>query len=347
MRKNIGVVVGLILLTSIGFTQGESSIKVKIKKSKGEMIYLQKAEQNKQILVDSAKVNWWGVAKLKTKVEESGFYQVSKAKKEGIPLVLHGKESVKINAGKELYNNYAITGSKDSELIHAYFGVKNNKDLPKDSLANYAKQFIEKNNTSLALFIALGDIKQADQKKYFGIAEKGIGKSHPNTVYHNVLKQYVKQLNQPRKAKQQPGGLAIGSVAPELNFESPEGDIITLESLRGKYVLIDFWASWCGPCRRENPNVVKAYNKYKDAGFDVYSVSLDKDKKRWIQAIKKDGLIWPSHVSDLKQWRSAAVQKYQFRGIPYTVLLDKEGKIIATRLRGKQLEAKLEELLGF
>ena len=139
----------------------------------------------------------------------------------------------------------------------------------------------------------------------------------------------------------------IGSVAPELNFPDPLGRVITLESLRGKYVLLDFWASWCGPCRRENPNVVRAYNKYKDAGFTVYSVSLDKDKNRWLQAIKGDGLVWPNHVSDLKQWRSEAVRLYGFRGIPHTILLDKEGKVIQKNLRGAALEVKLEELLGF
>ena len=111
------------------------------------------------------------------------------------------------------------------------------------------------------------------------------------------------------------------------------GEQKALEQYRGRVAYLDFWASWCGPCRRENPSVVKAYNKYKKSGFEVYSVSLDKDKNRWMQAIKQDGLIWPSHVSDLKQWRSAATGLYGFRGIPYTVLIDKEGKIIVTRLK--------------
>jgi thiol-disulfide isomerase/thioredoxin len=342
--KNILLIL-LALIPFLGITQGKTIIKIKAKKSKGNIIYLQKAEQNKQVVIDSAKFNFWGTAKLQADVKETGFYQVSKTQKEGIPLILKGEETIKIKTSIAIIKDYSITGSKDSELLHKYFGVKNNKDVTKDSLVKYAGKFIERNNKSLALFIALGDIKE--RKKYFTLAEKGIGETYPNTQYHQALQQAVKALNAPAKNKAPQAGIGVGSKAPELNMPSPAGEIITLESLRGKYVLIDFWASWCGPCRRENPTVVKAYNKYKEAGFEVYSVSLDKDKVRWEQAIKQDGLIWPSHVSDLKQWRSAATGLYGFSGIPYTVLIDKDGKIIATRLRGPQLEAKLAELFGF
>ncbi|MFQ5445757.1 MAG: TlpA family protein disulfide reductase, partial [Saprospiraceae bacterium] len=110
-------------------------------------------------------------------------------------------------------------------------------------------------------------------------------------------------------------------------------------------LLIDFWASWCGPCRRENPHVVEAYHKYHDKGFDVLGVSLDKTKARWVAAIEKDGLIW-HHVSDLKGWQNAAARLYGVRSIPHTVLLDKEGKIIARGLRGTALTAKLEDIFG-
>jgi thiol-disulfide isomerase/thioredoxin len=136
-----------------------------------------------------------------------------------------------------------------------------------------------------------------------------------------------------------------GKVAPEIALKSPEGKVIKLSSLRGKYVLIDFWASWCGPCRKENPNVVRLYNKYKNKGFTVYSVSLDKDAAAWKGAIASDGLVWPNHVSDLLHWNSPMPALYGFQGIPYTVLVDKEGKIIATGLRGETLEQKLSELL--
>ena len=133
-------------------------------------------------------------------------------------------------------------------------------------------------------------------------------------------------------------------VAPEIALKNPNGQEIRLSSLRGKYVLVDFWASWCTPCRRESPNVVRMYNKYKDQGFTVYSVSLDDNGDAWKAAIEKDGLIWPNHVSDLLQWKSPMPQLYGFNGIPYTVLVNPEGNIIGTGLRGEVLEQKLKEI---
>lgn len=135
-------------------------------------------------------------------------------------------------------------------------------------------------------------------------------------------------------------------LAPEIALKTPAGKVLKLSSLRGKYVLIDFWASWCGPCRRENPNVVNLYKKYKDKGFTIYSVSLDQDANAWKQAIAADGLEWPNHVSDLMGWNTPMTALYGFSGIPYTVLLDKEGNIIETNLRGSALEQKLVELIG-
>lgn len=136
------------------------------------------------------------------------------------------------------------------------------------------------------------------------------------------------------------------AIAPEIALNNPQGKQIKLSSLKGKYVLIDFWASWCGPCRQENPNVVRLYNEYKDKGFTIYSVSLDKDISAWQKAIESDGLSWPNHVSDLLGWESSMPQLYGFQGIPHTVLIDKEGKIIGVGLRGQSLEQKLKELFN-
>ena len=145
------------------------------------------------------------------------------------------------------------------------------------------------------------------------------------------------------KVLQLRGAALVGDVAFNLKGNTPDGKIMDLSSLRGKYVLIDFWASWCGPCRKENPNVVRMYNKYKEKGFDILGVSLDNNKDKWKAAIAKDKLTW-HHISDLKGWSSALAKPYGVRGIPYTVLVNREGVIIAKKLRGAALEAKLKEL---
>jgi peroxiredoxin len=159
------------------------------------------------------------------------------------------------------------------------------------------------------------------------------GKEFPNSKH---AKKLLSELPQ--------GTPALGEKAPNISLADTTGKIISLSSLKGKVVLIDFWASWCRPCRMENPNVVKAYEKYKDAGFTVYSVSLDENKSSWAQAIKKDNLKWNSHVSDLKGWQSSAAKLYGVTGIPATFLIDRDGNLIGKNLRGESLEAKLEEV---
>lgn len=146
-------------------------------------------------------------------------------------------------------------------------------------------------------------------------------------------------------------GTEIGNKAPEIKLKNPDGKEIALSSLRGKIVLIDFWASWCGPCRRENPNVVAVYKKYKDKkfkngkGFTVYSVSLDKNAESWKRAIIQDSLTWENHVSDLMYWNSEAARLYGVTGIPTNWLIDGDGIIVAKNLRGSALEQELEKLL--
>ena len=165
--------------------------------------------------------------------------------------------------------------------------------------------------------------------------EKALYKSFP---YIAFIQQFHQQVELERKT-------AIGSLAPEITLPDTDGNPRSLSSLRGKVVLLDFWASWCGPCRKENPNVVVAYNKYHDKGFEVFSVSLDKDRDSWLKAIATDKLTWSNHVSDLKYWKSTGAAAYGVTAIPNAFLIDREGKIVAKKLRGDALEQKLEEML--
>lgn len=160
-----------------------------------------------------------------------------------------------------------------------------------------------------------------------------LGKARPN---HPQVQQFVNNL-------QRLQGVNEGAMAPEINLATPAGPTLALSSLRGKYVLIDFWASWCGPCRRENPNVVKTYAAYKDKGFEIFGVSLDQNREAWLKAIETDKLVW-KHVSDLQYWNSAGAQAYQVNSIPQTFLVNPEGRIIAKGLRGAALDNYLAKL---
>lgn len=187
----------------------------------------------------------------------------------------------------------------------------------------------------IPFFILQFNVVQEPTIELLTAAKDAATKANPDSKYTQII---VQRYNEEAR-------LMIGGVAPEINLAQPEGGNLSLSSLRGKYVLIDFWASWCGPCRKENPNNVAMYNKYKDKGFEIYGVSLDQDPLRWKKAIEADGLTW-KHVSDLKGWSSSAGQTYNVKSIPATYLLDPAGKIIAKGLRGEELEAKLAEIFN-
>lgn len=206
------------------------------------------------------------------------------------------------------------------------------------------KRFIATHQNSPALIASLQTIDpKKDFKTYQTVVTQIINSMKGSTTAQQLSKAYAQV-----KAQHQANlFLAPGKPAPEIEMAGLDGKMKKLSDLKGQYVLIDFWASWCGPCRRENPNVVAMYNKYKDKGFTVFSISLDNKKDRWEQAIKADHLTWTNHVSDLKGWSNAAAKLYNIRSIPFSVLIDKEGKIIGTNLRGETLERALMSIFGF
>lgn len=234
-----------------------------------------------------------------------------------------------------------------SKTIEGEFNLGQQQVMKLDDDAQaFIKKFVSAHPSSLAnlpaLYLASDPqsrqqlLDPYDNFSYFDTTAKALAARYPTM---SSLKPLQDQLASIRT-------LAAGAIAPEIVLNDPNGKSIPLSSLRGKVVLIDFWASWCGPCRLEMPNVVAAYKKYKSKGFDVYSVSLDKDKTQWTDAIKKDGLVWPNHVSDLGYWQSAVVPLYKIQGIPLTFLIDKEGRIVARGLRGIALDEKLAELFA-
>ena len=229
--------------------------------------------------------------------------------------------------------NPVITNSVHSNLFYEYSNqIGETRDPAKRS--EIIKQMVDKHTNSPACILFIDLINAKTDIAYHKKLAKGLKKYSKN----GMVKDFINKTNNA-------GNLSVGGQAPEIELNSPDGKPIKLSSTRGSYVLIDFWASWCRPCRAENPNNVKLYEKYHDKGFEIYAVSLDKTKDAWLKAIERDNLTW-IHVSDLKFWQSAGAKTYNVSGIPYTVLLDKEGKIIATGLRGAELEKKLVELFG-
>lgn len=323
-------------------------------------------EYDKKIVkIDSALISKNGDFTIKTNLQQTAVYQLKLNDTTILMLVLKPGESVSINAdSKNLIESLNIKGSPDSKLIYdtqkeiQYFLTKTdslnniyiaNKDksnineiLPglqaeynKLILAqsDLIKKVITNNIHSLACLFFIDKLDFTNDFETYCKLDSVLYNDYPNNVFvieiHNKIQDAIK--------------LSIGHIAPEINLPDTSGNLVALSSLRGKIVLIDFWASWCGPCKQEIPNVKKIYSKYKSKGFEIYGVSLDKYENSWIGYIKKDSLNWVQ-VSDLKYWKSEAAALYEVKGIPYTVLIDKEGKIIAKGLRGDALEAKLDEI---
>jgi peroxiredoxin len=203
---------------------------------------------------------------------------------------------------------------------------------------NYIVQYLDTTHNAIMAMFVLGYSQNIEPEK-LSKTIAGLTNRFPNSQSIATIVAQYNQMVAQNKAKPQEG-----KPAPEITMADTSGKPFSLSMLRGKYVLVDFWASWCGPCRGENPNVVKAYNSYKDKNFTVLGVSLDKEKSPWIKAIAEDHLTW-YHISDLKYWNSAAVALYGFEGIPYNVLVNPEGNIIGTNLRGDALEMKLAEVI--
>lgn len=259
-----------------------------------------------------------------------------------------------VNFNGKLQSIYAKLRDADSlhamkandSLINAKVSVAQGEVT---ALKEYALSEIKKTDNPALTMFELGYYQSTANNTGFGIEPLAneqvlsiiddVLKKHPNHAGIGQLKQTL--VSQSMNAA---AGNWTGKQAPDFTLPDENGKPVSLSSLKGKYVLVDFWASWCKPCRMENPTVVAAYNKYKDKNFTILGVSLDENKEAWLAAIKKDQLTW-QHVSDLKQWNSMVLPIYKFNGIPYNILIDPQGKVIAEELRGPALEAKLAAVL--
>jgi peroxiredoxin len=251
------------------------------------------------------------------------------------------------------YEEKLLAPGTDIEVLRSEIRIEFERIA--DEQRDFTIKFIENNTTSLASLMAV--YQQIDQGtfilnreedfKYYKLVDSVLIKIYPDLDYTKTLNENVKEMIAAIEFKNlKESTLGIGSVAPEIELPNPDGKVIQLSSLRGKYVLLDFWAAWCGPCRHENPYLVDAYEKFHEKGFTIYQVSLDRTREAWLKGIEDDNLGKWFHVSDLQFWNSSVVPVFQIEGIPANFLLDKEGRIIARNLRGETLAAKLAEILN-
>ena len=370
------ILISLSVILLLSFCDGNkknSSFQLKgtLSDSKAETLYLEKLGSAKQVIIDSVILDENGNFEFTNYTPKIGFYRIKTNDKNFAMLVLDSADKVTITGSvKDLGNTFKVEGSSETTIFIEYNNLSKSRDIKLDSLNKAFQLLMETNkmdskrmdslsaifetpynsiiNQSNILMVdkiskntnmysSIMAIQALDPDKYSDLyksLDAGLSKKFPNDknviMFHEVVERML--------------STNIGQFAPEISLPSPDGKEIALSSLKGKLVLIDFWASWCGPCRKEMPNVIKIYSKFKNKGFEIYGVSLDQDKEKWMEAITKDGINWPQ-VSDLKYWDNVAAKIYNVQGIPYTVLIDKDGKIIAKNLRGQELEKKIAEVL--
>ena len=259
-------------------------------------------------------------------------------------------------SNKQLSNIYAFSVQLDSMRNQGHPDslknvVRASRKQATDNYRNYVAAFLNENKNPSLIMFALGVYQRYTSNPVLALEPftdaqvmEVINKTAERFPDHKGIAQLKAAFTDPKQTTVPAPAALLNKPAPDFTLNDVNGKPVSLSSFKGKYVLVDFWASWCGPCRVENPNVVAAYQQFKNKNFTILGVSLDDNKGKWIEAIREDRLTW-THVSDLKQWRSMVVPMYNIEGIPYNVLLDPQGIVIAERLTGAALEQKLAEIL--
>jgi peroxiredoxin len=361
-------------LTACQNSQDKFTVNGSIANMPRQTVYLEELNVNEIALVDSVSSDEKGEFEVSGNAPEPGLYRLRFQQEKYILLTIE-KGEIKVKSDWNSLENYTVNGSPASHSLKGFLMVVR-QHLGDFRTMSVVMDTLQARGNDSMMTKAQGDLAQmnmqftryiehyADTTKYLPNALFAVQMLNPQvemdylTVFVQNLKgrfpdtkmskDFIAKYNQMMAMQGQQAApsntLIIGSQAPELALNAPDGAPLKLSSLKGKYVLVDFWASWCQPCRRENPNVVAAFNKFKGKNFTILGVSLDNDKDKWMEAIEDDELTW-AHASDLKGWESIAARTYGIESIPSNFLLDPQGKIIARDLKGEDLEAKLAEVL--
>lgn len=379
-------VIGLITLSAVaGCMNNTARISGSLHNHKhGEYIFLDELKSDKLEPIDSARITSNGTFTFKAEVNNPSFFLLRINTNNFLTMLVEPGQKIFISAGYDSLNLPSVVEGSDGTRLMAeynrYLGLTIDKlkslnriyeenegkpGLPGlmdsldsmaqgylDEINSYTRKYIDENLNSLVSLVALYQqvapgvyvLDHVRDRRYFEKVDSALYPRFSGYDPVRTLHEEVKQLTAgPGLDEAIPG---VQDMAPEISLPAPGGDTINLSSTRGSFVLLDFWASWCPPCRQENPNLVEAYEQYHRKGFQIYQVSLDKTREAWIKGIEEDRLGRWIHVSDIQYWNSVVVPKYKIESIPANFLLDPEGRIIAVNLRGERLQQKLAEVFS-
>lgn len=376
----LSIIIASTLLTACT-EPGGSTVDITIEGAEGRMAKLERFQNGQAIVVDSVQLDPKGHGVLKARSLPLDFYRVSLGSdRESIVLVMDSTESpVIVTSISQLEMPAQVSGSVHTQTLYEFHSSVVAYETKRDELraritaapeqsndalqelnalnASFHQQcstFVDTHSGSPVAITALSKLNNQRDFELFKKVRSGLRETMPNSTFYTQFRESVDRMEQQANAirmeqeemKRLEGLLPIGSEAPDFRQQTPDGGTIALSELRGKYVLIDFWASWCKPCRFENPAMKRVYDKYKNKGkgLEILGVALDRSHEAWVQAIAADGINW-KHVSDLGFWSNAAAQQYGVNSIPFTVLLDPEGNIVAKGLRSHDLDLLLAKTL--